>query len=238
MVAMAAPAMAQDEATEDADADRRHRLAHPAAGLQRRQPVVTVNEALLENSSTAAIESNLNRLPQFVPAQTPTAGGDIQPTATNTPGAATVSLRGIGANRDLVLVDGRRSTPSNASGVTDISTIPAAAIERIEIIPGGASATYGADAGPGVTHFTLKKHRGVELTAACITEEGDGSSTSSRIMGTDFPDGRGSISPRCRSTPRSELQRDRDWYQRVQQPDRRRHAFFNPGRASSPTATR
>src|SRR5207253_4143288 len=65
-------------------------------------PMVTVDEALLENSSTAALESNLNKLPQFVPAQTPQAGGDIQPTATNTPGAATISLRGVGSNRNLV----------------------------------------------------------------------------------------------------------------------------------------
>src|SRR5690606_27141103 len=121
-------------------------------------PTVTVDEALLENSSTAAVEVNLNKLPQFTPAQTPTAGGDIQPTATNTPGAATISLRGLGSNRNLVLLDGRRSTPSNASGVTDISTIPAAAIERVEIISGGASATYGADAIAGVTNFILKKN--------------------------------------------------------------------------------
>jgi hypothetical protein len=60
-------------------------------------PAVSVDEALLDNTGTAALEQNLNRLPQFVPAQTPTAGGDIQPTATNTPGAATISLRGIGA---------------------------------------------------------------------------------------------------------------------------------------------
>ncbi len=53
-------------------------------------PIVTVDQGLLQNSSTAAVEDNLNKLPQFEPAKTPTAGGDIQPTATNTPGAATI----------------------------------------------------------------------------------------------------------------------------------------------------
>ena len=91
-------------------------------------PIITVGEQLLQQSSTAAIEQNLNRLPQFTPAKTPQGGGDIQPTATNTPGAATVSLRGLGANRNLVLLDGRRATPSNAAGVVDINTIPSAAI--------------------------------------------------------------------------------------------------------------
>src|SRR5688572_25950060 len=164
--AMAAPAMAQsptvncdtDPTNADCVGEEEGRIVVTGSRIQRQDfnsttPMVTADEALLEQSSTAALESNLNKLPQFVPAQTPTAGGDIQPTATNTPGAATVSLRGIGANRNLVLVDGRRSTPSNASGVTDISTIPSAAIERVEVISGGASATYGADAVAGVTNF-------------------------------------------------------------------------------------
>src|SRR5690606_20367468 len=97
--------------------------------FEANSPIVTIDESLFEQSSTAALEQNLNKLPQFTPAKTPTNGaGDIQPTATNTPGSATVSLRGIGSNRNLVLLDGRRATPGNASGVVDISTIPSAAI--------------------------------------------------------------------------------------------------------------
>ncbi|NLG54633.1 MAG: TonB-dependent receptor plug domain-containing protein, partial [Rhodococcus sp.] len=190
------------------------RIARP--DFNSNSPAVSVDEALLENSSTAALESNLNKLPQFVPAQTPTAGGDIQPTATNTPGAATISLRGIGANRNLVLLDGRRSTPSNASGVTDISTIPAAAIERVEIISGGASATYGADAVAGVTNFILKKNfQGLELDGRIsVTEEGDGFEYQfSGIMGSDFDDGRGNVSLALSvNTREGSYQRDRDHY--------------------------
>ncbi len=216
--ALSAPAMAQDADTqEDSDAP----IVVTGSRIQRQDynattPTVTVNEALLENTSTAALESNLNRLPQFVPAQTPTAGFDIQPTATNTPGAATVSLRGIGANRNLVLVDGRRSTPSNASGVTDINTIPAAAIERVEVISGGASATYGADAVAGVTNFILKKNfQGLELDGrVSISQEGDGLEYQfSGIMGTDFPDGRGNISlALSMNTREASFQRNRSWY--------------------------
>ncbi|MBO9519447.1 MAG: TonB-dependent receptor plug domain-containing protein, partial [Porphyrobacter sp.] len=184
--------------------------------FESNSPTITADEALLQNSSTTAVEANLNKLPQFVPAQTPTLGGDIQPTATNTPGAATVSLRGIGSNRTLVLVDGRRSTPANASGVTDISTIPSAAIERVEIISGGASATYGADAVAGVTNFILKKNvQGLELDAqAGITQEGDGFEYQlSGIMGTDFEDGRGNISlALSMNTREANYQRDRKWY--------------------------
>ena len=218
--AIATPAMAQDDT--DAAASDEDRIVVTGSRIQRQDfnsttPMVTADEALLEQSSTAAIESNLNKLPQFVPAQTPTAGGDIQPTATNTPGAATISLRGIGANRNMVLVDGRRSTPSNASGVTDISTIPAAAIERVEVISGGASATYGADAVAGVTNFILKKNfQGLELDGRIgITQEGDGFEYQlSGIMGTDFPDGRGNVSLALSvNTREANFQKDRDWYQ-------------------------
>ncbi len=223
--ALATPAMAQEEPqSEDSDAP----IVVTGSRIQRQDynattPTVTVNEALLQQSSTAALESSLNKLPQFVPAQTPTAGGDIQPTATNTPGAATISLRGIGANRNLVLIDGRRSTPSNASGVVDISTIPAAAIERVEVISGGASATYGADAVAGVTNFILKKNfQGLELDGRVgISQEGDGLEYQfSGIMGTDFPDGRGNISlALSMNTREASYQRDRSWY---------RNMFDNP----------
>jgi len=191
------------------------RIARP--DYNSNSPTLSVDESLLQNSATAALEVNLNKLPQFVPAQTPTAGGDIQPTATNTPGAATISLRGIGANRNLVLLNSRRSTPSNASGVVDISTIPSAAIERVEIISGGASATYGADAIAGVTNFILKKDvQGIELDAqAGITQEGDGFEYQlSGIVGSDFADGRGNVSlAMSMNTREASYQRDRSWYQ-------------------------
>ena len=221
-IMLATPAMAQDDgdilAEEDDDGPAivvtGSRIARP--DFNSNSPAVTADEALLENSATSALEVNLNKLPQFVPAQTPTAGGDIQPTATNTPGAATISLRGIGANRTLVLLDGRRSTPSNASGVTDISTIPSAAIERVEIISGGASATYGADAVAGVTNFILKKNfQGLELDGRLgITQEGDGFEYQvSGIMGADFDDGRGNVSLALSvNTREANFQRDRDWY--------------------------
>jgi len=162
-------------------------------------PLVTVDQGLLNNSSTSALEQNLNKLPQFEPDKTPVGinAGDIQPTATNTPGSATVNLRGIGSNRNLVLIDGRRATPGNASGVVDINTIPSAAVERVEVISGGASATYGADAIAGVTNFILKKNfQGVELDGrAGIDQHGHGFEYDiSGIIGSDFSDGRGNVS--------------------------------------------
>ncbi len=109
--AWSAPAFAQDEA---ASKDEGQSIVITGSRIQRKDlvansPTITVDKQFLQESSTAAIEQSLNKLPQFVVSQSSTvknnegtlvaAGGDIQPNATNTPGAATVSLRGIGANR-------------------------------------------------------------------------------------------------------------------------------------------
>ncbi len=194
--------------------------------IQRRDfeansPIVTAGEELLKNTSSSAIETSLNKLPAFTPAQTPTLGGDIQPTATNTPGAATVSLRSLGTNRNLVLVDGRRATPANALGVVDINTIPAAAVERVEIITGGASATYGADAIAGVVNFILKKDfQGLELDGSIgVSDRGDGREyTISGVMGTNFDDGRGNITIGLAMNDRQAAYADeREWYHDVWQ---------------------
>ena len=178
MAFFANPAMAQDDGASEDDSTpiivTGSRIVRQ--DYESNSPIVTVGEELLQNSSTSSLEVNLNKLPQFTPEKTPVAGGDIQATPTNTPGSATVSLRGIGSNRNIVLIDGRRATPSNASMAVDINTIPSAAIERVEIISGGASSTYGADAVGGVVNFILKKNfEGIEFDGRFgITERGDG----------------------------------------------------------------
>jgi outer membrane receptor protein involved in Fe transport len=195
-------------------------------------PIVTIDETFLEQSSTAAVEEQLNRLPQFVVSQSSTtlngvsgtggpvaAGTSIQPSAVSTPGASTVSLRGVGANRTLVLIDGRRGTPGNANGTVDVSTIPSAALERVEIISGGASATYGADAIAGVTNFILKRDfEGVELDAqGGISDEGNGFEYQlSGMVGADIEGGRGNVSLAMSLNTREELyQRDNPNYPRL-----------------------
>lgn len=181
-------------------------------------PIVTAGQDLLTNSGSISLESNLNKLPQFTPDKAPTQGGDVQPTATNTPGSATVSLRGIGANRNLVLLDGHRATPANASMVVDINTIPAAAIERVEVITGGASSTYGADAVGGVVNFILKKNfQGLELDGHYgITQRGNGQEYRiSGFMGTNFAEGRGNITLGMEVYDRSDAKKlDFPWFRK------------------------
>ncbi len=135
--------------------------------LDAASPVVTVDTKAFQESSTIAVESVLNQLPQYVPTtQTQFNTSDVFPSATSTPGVSSISLRGLGANRTLVLIDGRRAQPVNSTLIIDTNSIPAAALESVEIITGGASAVYGADALAGVTNFKLRNNfQGIELNA-------------------------------------------------------------------------
>ena len=106
-------------------------------------PVATVEAIQFERTGVINTEDLLNTLPQTVAGLTSTS---------NNPGngTASIDLRGLGANRTLVLVNGRRAQPNGAAGVVDINTIPPALIENVEVLTGGASSVYGADAVSGV----------------------------------------------------------------------------------------
>ena len=186
--------------------------------LDAASPIMTIDTERLENSSTLSIESVLNQMPQFVPDNTQFDGGTNVASGAVTPGIATVNLRGIGANRTLVLVDGRRAQPANASLVVDLNTIPSAAIERVETITGGASAVYGADALAGVVNFVLKDDfEGVEMDFQTMgTAEGDGEETRfTSLLGLNSDTGNGNVLFGVEWYRRElVLQRDREFYRK------------------------
>jgi outer membrane receptor protein involved in Fe transport len=166
---------------------------------QANSPLVTIDAAALESKSGLNIESYLNQLPTYNPAATPTSeatNSDVQISSINSVGIASISLRGFGANRSLVLVDGRRAVPTNALMVVDVNSIPSSMIKSVEIISGGASATYGADAMGGVSNFLLRRDfEGLETDLQYgITEVGDNEEMrASVIAGSKFADNRGSV---------------------------------------------
>jgi outer membrane receptor protein involved in Fe transport len=128
--------------------------------LTSTSPVTSISAQEIQFEGAQRTEDLLNRLPQVFASQASTVSNGSN-------GTATVDLRGLGANRTLVLVDGRRLVPGDPENpVADINMIPAAMIERIDVLTGGASATYGADAVAGVVNFILKKNfEGVEIDA-------------------------------------------------------------------------
>ncbi len=163
-------------------------------------PIQTIDAASFEAQSAIAMEDTLNEFPQFVPAATgytQVQDGELIFTgSTVTSGAAMLSLRGLGPNRNLVLLDGYRAMPVNATMAVDLNSIPAAAIERVEVITGGASSVYGADAVAGVVNFiTRRNFEGMDLDIQYgAMENGEaGETRASGLFGVNTADGRGNI---------------------------------------------
>lgn len=171
-------------------------------------PVATVGEQQFDLTGTVNTESLLNTLPQAVPGLDRTS---------NNPGngTATVDLRGLGSSRTLVLINGRRATPTTGGGIVDINNIPTNLIETVEVVTGGASAVYGSDAVSGVVNFVLKDdYEGAEANVGYeITEDGDaGLFSADFTVGSNFADGRGNAVINLSYTDREDLfQGDRDF---------------------------
>jgi outer membrane receptor protein involved in Fe transport len=158
----AAPAVANDTALQEVVVTG-SRLAISPNDVSI-SPVTSLDSLDIQKSGLVRTEDLLNNLPQVVAEQS---GG----TSISANGTATVSLRGLGSQRTLVLVNGTRMAPGAGLGVTttssaDINQIPAELIQRVDVLTGGASAVYGADAVAGVVNFVLNTHfEGVRVDA-------------------------------------------------------------------------
>jgi iron complex outermembrane receptor protein len=117
--------------------------------IESSSPVVVMDATEIKQSGYDRIEDVLNQLPQVEAAETAFL-------ANGATGTASVDLRGLGANRTLVLINGRRmQAGSITSQNPDINQIPASLIKRVEVLTGGAAAVYGADAIAGVVNFVM-----------------------------------------------------------------------------------
>jgi outer membrane receptor protein involved in Fe transport len=136
----------------------------PTPNLTSVAPVTSVTAADIKAQGVARVEDLLNSLPQSFAAQ----GSNV---SNSSNGTATVNLRGLGSSRTLVLIDGKRlqagnPTSSITSVAADLDFIPTALVERVDVLTGGASAVYGADAVAGVVNFIMNKNfEGVRVDA-------------------------------------------------------------------------
>lgn len=191
------PAFAQEAAEEGASQSdivvTGTRIARP--DLEVTSPVTVVGAEEITARQPNAAEDLLRDLPAVRPALGPGVnnGGD---------GSSTVDLRGLNtpttasAQRTLVLLDGRRIVPFGLDGFTDLNTIPVGLIERVDVVTGGASTVYGADAVAGVVNFvTRRDFSGVDLSANYrISERGDATQyRADLLVGGNFEDGRGNV---------------------------------------------
>jgi outer membrane receptor protein involved in Fe transport len=155
----AAPAFAQDDATDvDVVVITGSRIPQP--NLTTTSPVNTINSGDVKLQGSSRVEDVVNQLPQAFATQ----GSTVSNGST---GIAAVNLRGLGANRTMVLINGRRLGAGDPSTpVADLNFIPSALVDRIDVVTGGASAVYGADAVAGVVNFIMKKDfEGLQIDA-------------------------------------------------------------------------
>lgn len=121
-------------------------------------PIVVLTAEQIKSEGIRSVEALLNNLPQVF--------ADMGSSVSNgSTGTATVNLRNLGASRTLVLVNGRRLPPgSTLDEAADLNQIPVSMISRVEVLTGGASAVYGADAVAGVVNFIMKNNfQGIEF---------------------------------------------------------------------------
>jgi len=158
-------------------------------GFTAPTPVTVLGQQRVDELGITNVGDALNQLPSFralvTPATQQAVGGNI--------GSRQLDLRGLGATRTLVLVDGQRFVPSTAIGTVDVNLIPSILVERTEVVTGGASAAYGSDAVAGVVNFILdNKLEGFkgDLQYGISQRSDDKDTTASMAFGTSFAGGR------------------------------------------------
>jgi iron complex outermembrane receptor protein len=162
-------------------------------GITAPTPVTVVSSERLQNLGATNIGDVLSTLPSFRASSNPQTA-NIQPRAA---GTNLADLRGLGPNRTLVLVNGRRFVPSTLEGAVDLNQIPTLLLERSEVVTGGASAQYGSDAVAGVVNLILNNTlEGVRTDLQYgRTEQSDGIDYHAGVAaGTKFAEGRGHLS--------------------------------------------
>lgn len=162
-------------------------------GYEAPTPLTVVGVDAIEKAGVPNIAQLMNQMPTFAGSQSPS--GNVG-TNTGTAGINSLSLRGMGPTRTLVLLDGQRTVGGSLAGSVDINTIPQQLVTRVDTVTGGASAAYGSDALAGVVNFVLdREFSGIKgEVSGSITDYGDNETWKVVLTGgTAFASGRGHI---------------------------------------------
>ena len=173
-------------------------------GAVSNSPISSIAAEEIKSSQPIAVEEFIKALPSAVPA--------IGPGTNNgSGGGATIDLRGLGPNRTLVLLDGRRIVPFNLAGTVDTNAIPIALLQRVDLITGGASAVYGADAVSGVVNFVLRRDfKGIDVSHSYgVSGENDTKRNRTDVtVGATLDNGRGNVAMSFGLTDANALRQD------------------------------
>ena len=128
-----------------------------ATGYKQPTPVTVVGEAQIQRDAKVSIGDTIRELPAVGTSSSPSNGGGAGNIVAAITGVDTINLRQLGLSRTLVMFDSQRVVQSNITGGVDLGTIPAALVQRIDVVTGGASAAWGSDAVAGVVNLVLNK---------------------------------------------------------------------------------
>jgi iron complex outermembrane recepter protein len=186
------------------------------SGYDTPSPVTAISTEEIQATAPANLADFVNQLPSVAGSITP--ANSNRSLASGAAGLNTVNLRGLGSNRTLVLLDGRRSVASSNDGVVDTNTIPQGLVKSVEIVTGGASAAYGSDAVAGVINYILDKdYTGIkaDLSYGQTTYDDDKTYRAVLTAGTPFAGGRGHLLLSGTFLQREGIEgAPRDWAQR------------------------
>ena len=190
MTAMMHHAVAQEAAPNGITSVQVTGTRITAPGTTSTSPISSISAEEIKQSQPVAVEEFIKSLSVSVPSVGPG-------TNNGSGGGATIDLRGLGSNRTLVLINGRRMVPFDLDGAVDTNAIPIALLNRVDLLTGGASVAYGADAVSGVVNFNLKRNfSGVDLstTYGGTSEYRDGKRKRTDLtMGANLDGGRGNV---------------------------------------------
>ncbi|MDT8397519.1 MAG: TonB-dependent receptor [Pseudomonadales bacterium] len=180
---------AADAQQQGADTDAIEEIAvtgsriRQTSGFTTPTPVTAVTTDELQTFDPASsVAEQLDALPQFFQTQTAQRGGG---TLFGDASGSFLNLRGMGKQRTLVLLDGSRIVPADRAGAVNVDNFPTALVRTVDVVTGGASAAYGADAMAGVVNFVLdREFEGFKVKASSgINEEGDGENVNFSFAG-------------------------------------------------------
>ncbi|MDO8799737.1 TonB-dependent siderophore receptor [Phenylobacterium sp.] len=175
--------------------------------------VVSINQEAIVQSGTSSAADLLRKVPQVIGLGPSATASSAQNGAANATRGSGVNLRGVGVNATLLLLNGKRFPAAGTQGqFTDPSVIPFLALERVEVVPDGASAIYGSDAIAGVVNLIIRKtFDGAQTNARVSYADGYETHQISQLLGTSWDSGAAMIA--FEHSYNTELDaRDRDFY--------------------------
>jgi iron complex outermembrane receptor protein len=218
---ISAPAMAQAQTPESVESVTVSSSRIMSSGFDSPTPTTVINAQELEKQANPNVFTTITQLPSLEGSTGSLVGNGGSSNGVN--GLSALNIRGIGTQRNLILIDGERVIPTSSQGVVDISQFPQILLQRVDVVTGGASASFGSDAVSGVVNFVIdKKFEGFKMNLnGGITNYADDPQAQFQFAaGTGFMGGRAHVEVSGEFTSEAgvnSLVGPRKWYQNPQQ---------------------